>query len=483
MTEALASPYDRPTRRWIAPTVVSLCVVLTLGLLGFAVISPTFAKLPAPDYPQPADQAEANRQDLRFLRRLPEIDRSFSAAGRVAFEGAIDGLTAQSGTLTPAQFEMAVTRAVALAGNGHTYVRGVSMGRSLNSVPLRMVWFDDGLFVVAARAPHQDLVGARILAIGGHEPGGLVPRLRPYVGGRDTRARLFSVNFLTSPAALHALNLLPSPDKATFEFQLADGARLTREIAADPRPAMANKDEVRWPALDLLPASTPKGDGDWRHVLQGRADLPLYLQQDDRLYWRAYPDPQTLFVAFRRTRNATEGEKLKPFLDAVAEEAAKRRPKVVIVDLRANTGGAYELASNFTEDLPKALAPDNRIYVLTGPDTFSAGIIAAARLKHFGAGRTKIVGRDMGDFPRFWSEGGRITLPNSQLTVRYSTAMHDWEHGCGLAEIQRCYWMNYLGGAIAAGDLSPVIPAGLTFADYVAGRDPALAAVALEGTR
>lgn len=420
------------------------------------------------------ERAGRNRADLEAVRALPEMDRSFSPEERRQFEAAIDELMARAGQHDDAQLEMGITRAVALAANGHTYVRGVAMGRSLNSLPLRMIWFDDGLFVVAAKQEHANLLGARVREMGGHTPEDLAKELQPYVGGRPTRARLFSINFMTSPAAMHAIGLLPSPLQATFTFELPDGSRVQQTIDAEPQPAVTEGDAVRWPALDLIPQSLPAG-GRWRHVLADRADLPLWLQQGTRLYWHTYPNPRTVYVAFRRTRD--DGEpKLEDFLDGVIEEASGRRPQVAIVDLRANTGGAYEMANSFTRRLPSALARDGRVYVLTGPDTFSAGVVIAARLKHSARGRIDIVGGEMGDYPQFWAEGGRVNLPGSGLTVRYSDAFHDWEKGCGLSQIGRCHWLNFFFD-VAAGDLLPTIPVRFTFADYIAGRDPVLAAV------
>ncbi len=473
-------------RRWAIAAWIGAALIATTGVAAgaayLAVIRPNYPQLPPAEAPRPGSRAEAQRQDLERLRRLPEVDRSFSPDALIQFNQQIDGLAAEASAAAPgglddARFELGVTRAVALAGNGHTYVRGVSMGRSLNTLPLRLVWFDDGLHVVSARTALAELLGARVVTLGGHTPEELAGTLRPYFGGRDSRARLLSVDLISSPAALHALGLLPSPDTATLVLELADGQRVTREIAADPRPPMRAQGAVRQPAVDLLPAALPRDDGPWRHVLSGAETLPLYLQNGDRTYWQAYPEADTLFVELRSTSNAP-GPGLAEFLSEVVEEAARRRPGTAIIDLRANPGGNYELTADFTRRLPEVLGPGGRIYILTGPDTFSAAITTLARLKHFARGPVEIVGQPTGDFTAFWAEGGRMSLPNSGLSIRYASAFHDWENGCGLAQIGRCFWLNYVYG-VAAGDLSPTVPTGFTFADYRAGRDPALDAIAI----
>lgn len=467
-------------KRWKLAAGIAAVLLAVPAAAYVAAVRPNYPPVPVLEATPPRTQAEADRQDLELLRRLPDVDRSFSADARDRFDLRIEGLLAEVSAAGPAgmdraRFEMAITRAVALAGNGHTYVRGVAMGRSLNSLPLRLVWFDDGLHVVAARAALAGLLGARVAALGGRTPEDLAVALRPYIGGNDSRARLLSVNLLSSPAALHALGLLPAPDAAVLAFDLPDGRRVERRIEADPRPAIRPEGEVRWPASDLLPTALPTDDGPWQHVLSDAAALPLYLQHADRAYWHAAPAPDTLFVELRRIRDMP-GDGLEAFLDRVLAKAAERQPKTVIIDLRANPGGDYMLAAAFSRRLPQLLGPDARIHMLTGPDTFSAAISTLARLKHFGGDRVEIVGRPVGDFAAFWAEGGRLTLPNSGISIRYSTAFHDWGRGCGLAEIGRCFWLNYLYG-VAGGDLSPTVPVPFTFADYRAGRDPDIEAV------
>ncbi|MDP3736430.1 MAG: hypothetical protein Q8R02_03515 [Hyphomonadaceae bacterium] len=461
-------------KRLVAGLLGLVVLATALGAATWVfVLAPANATLPPPDFAAPRDAAEARVQDLTYLRRLPEIDRSFSPEETATFHTEIDRLIGVANSIDGARFEMGVARAIALAGNGHTYLRAAPMGLSLNSLPLRFLWFDDGLFIVAAKVEHADLLGARILRLAGRAPEDLVPELRPYVGGRETRARLFSINFMTSPQALNAIGLAPDPSALDLTLELADGSIAERNVAADTASA-ASDDAPRSPALDLLPERLPAED--WRHVLAG-VKPPLYLQQSGSLYFHAFPTPDTFYVAVRRTRDDEGKQKLGDFLDDALAQARAKRPQTIIVDLRANTGGSYETASTFTRELPKALAEGGRLFILVGPDTFSAGLVLAARLKYFGDGRAMLVGTEMGDDAQFWAEGGRLTLPNSKLMVRYSTAYHDWSKGCGLADISRCHFINYFQG-VAAGDLSIELPVSSTFSAYLSGGDPAMDAVA-----
>ena len=477
----------RPRRRGLV--IAAAVLALLLLPLGFAVyrMYPAFAPPPSLDFPPPAEPGDRYRQDVAQLRLLLDIDRSFSPPARRAFTRALDDLEARASSLDDAAFEMAASRAVALAGNGHTNIRGVAYGLSLNALPLRVAWFPEGLFVLAAHPDHADLLGARVVSIGGRDPESLVTALRPYVGGPPSHLRERSSFLLTSPQALHAAGLLASPAAADLVLEHRDGRRTVRRIAAAGEPAngrrgnAARRDprEHRTAKRDLSPVRWPGDARPWVHVLDARSGaLPLYLRQPDRPYWRATaPGTGALYVQINRTMNAPEGQTLGGFLRDTLEEVETTKPRAVVVDLRFNGGGDYTLTADFSRSLPGALGPQGRIFILTSGNTFSAGLITAARLKHFAGPRGVIVGEPMGDDARFWAEGSRLALPNTGLSVVYATAYHDWESGCGLAEILKCYLPNYVLGR-GAGDLSPQIRAPITFPDYLDGRDTALEAVA-----
>ena len=122
---------------------------------------------PQADYPPPADQIEAYRQDLEFLRRFPDYDWTFDDDEEADFQRVIDDLESGLDTLSNAQFELGVARAVAQADNVHTNVSPISRRGRVNALPMRFAWFADGVYVVLADDAHLDLLGARIRTIEG----------------------------------------------------------------------------------------------------------------------------------------------------------------------------------------------------------------------------------------------------------------------------------------------------------------------------
>ncbi len=77
-----------------------------------------------------------------------------------------------------------------------------------------------------------------------------------------------------------------------------------------------------------------------------------------------------------------------------------------------------------------------------------------------------------GDRLTFWSEARPVCLPASRYCMRVNAGLWDLERGC--AGRDGCYGDAY--GA-TVGSLQPDLPAPLTIADWLAGRDPGLDAI------
>ena len=132
-----------------------------LGGAGFGAFLWRFTPhIPTADYPAPSNAAEARLQDLDYLRRFIEVDKSYSEAQKVEFSALIDDLEARADTMTEAEFILGVSAAGAIPENGHTGVSISGTLNRLNSLPVRFAWFGDGLHIVRAHAEHEALIGA-----------------------------------------------------------------------------------------------------------------------------------------------------------------------------------------------------------------------------------------------------------------------------------------------------------------------------------
>ena len=422
--------------------------------------------LETPKLPPASGGAEARRDDLDHLARLPEVDRSFTAATRTEFTRRVDDLRQRVSSLDETSFLLGVAHAAAAAGNGHTQLDPATWRARLPSVPVRLAWFGNALHVVRAREEHAALLGAQVLAIAGEEPPRLLEKLAPFVSGTIERARAQSPMLLESPAVMAAL--VPGAAKDTLELRVreATGVERTLSLAALPAgtPPPASK-----PGRVMAPDVLPQEAG-WRSAFEP-AQVPVTLRGAQALFHSEVLAPGVLYVhPWRVSRgfDATVGRALDAALGGAHAPPWQR----ILLDLRLNDGGEYPMVYAALRRLPSRLAPDGRVEVLVDETTYSGAIIMAALTKHFAGPRARIVGSRAGDALAFWAEGTYITLPRSGVRIDVATGYHDWARGCGE---WRCYWPNLFRG-VAVGSIDQQVPAQRDFAAMARGVDPVLQA-------
>lgn len=228
-------------------------VILSLFIgLGIKLMLPAIRAPRPPDFPQPGDRLEANRQDIAYLRAtLHEMDRSFTPDQWQELDQALDQLNEGAGSLDAGRLEMGLAAAVAKSNNGHSNVMGAGWGLTLNSVPVRFYWFADGLYVLKTDPSYSDILGAKVLAIGGRTPDELVESSSAYTGGRSTLKRESAIHFMESPQAMHAVGLLDSPARMELSVVTLEGIAQERLITAVDVPVFQARGEtavVRGPA-------------------------------------------------------------------------------------------------------------------------------------------------------------------------------------------------------------------------------------------
>jgi hypothetical protein len=408
------------------------------------------------------------RQDLEiakdtFLTR----DRSFTPQARQLFLDSISRLENSLQSKTYQQIVVELASAVALSGNAHTRIYLLRNRTELARFPIRVWWFSDGLYVIKATREYADLLGAKVLAIGGRSPEKVKQAVKPLYSGNPSWSDYISDYTMTSPDILYGLGLIRSEREARIKFRKRDSRLTERTIGALPFHKSDQPVESWW---DLSPLHPGTG-GPWLSVLPvDAAKLPLYLRNPLTYYWSEYlPDQKLLYFQYNRAGNMPTGESLADFGKQLLSQIQNSKPREIAVDLRFNTGGNLDVARSLMQQLG-SVANENQIklFVITSRTTFSAGITHASQLREAGA---IVVGEPVGDELDFWAEGGNILLPNSKLTLHYADRFHSYSW------IERPEVKPYMALDLSVDTLQPQNLVRLSFRDYLAGRDPALAAI------
>lgn len=419
-------------------------------------------------YSTPANFTEARAQDISHLSKLLKYDRSFSEDEKISFAQQLHAMSENIDDMSDAEFYLGVRKAVAFAENGHTNVSYGPTYRNFNRSGIEAFWFSDGLYIVRALTSHADLIGTRIVEIEGRSPEQVSEALGNYTGGAEPWKRLRGQYFLRSPELMHAASLAVSSDEINIKVLDDNGEK--RHVILKALPAA--KEKASYARTSLIPLSAdslPDEIEPWDRTLNLEGDfVPIYLRDFDSNFLQQDLDNGVYLratVLFNR-----DGMTIEDRLAAVIDNAPDDGYDFIAFDLRLSPGGDFGTVSDFAQNVESILSPNGKVYIITGPQTFSAAIVATALFKRYAPEKTLIVGEPMGDYAQFWAERGMsFKLPNSEYYISYATGYHDWEKGCTKTH-KYCFSRNskHDGAEVS---LTPDVIIAPSYEDYASGRD------------
>ena len=389
--------------------------------------------------------------DLRFLaEELPQRHVAFAEAfDETAFEALRARIEAEAPELSPTQRQMALLEVFASGGPGTGHTLVVPLQRALDWRLYGLVFweFDDGLHVVDADATSEDLVGARVLELGGVDPRQALDRLTPYAAG-DNRwnRRQRATQLLSFAEPVDAVGLAGTEGQLTLTLDSGDGPY---EAEVEPF-ALASLRGFAWGRR----AQEPR-PGAWSPADPRPRQSPYRLEE---------PEAGVVVLRIDEVRNAGDGEGLGELVERAVREAGRRPAdsplRRFVIDLRSNGGGNNRLGRAVVDAIEGDPVVDRRgvLYVLVGRRTFSAAGNLAAALER--RTRATFAGEPTGSAPIHFGDNVSILLPRSKVIGRLATRL----------------WRDDLPG-VNRPAIEPDLPVGLTATDHFAGRDPALAAI------
>ena len=439
---------------------------------GLSADNPHRAAVTAIDQHSPELPAASVVQDLTYLRDvwIPK-EHSFTDSTRKRALAFIDDQVRHARPMRRAEVALIFSEAQAFSANNHTQTDYFREEGLFTSLPISFWIFADGAVITRAQSKYRDLLGASILKIGGVPVIEAERRVAKYIAGTDERRRYLSPAWLARLEVLEAVGLAPDRH-ALFEVRTLDGKTRAVDLGEAPTADPAALSPL-W-QQSMVPG---KGPFPWPHVLDSLAGLPLYLRPRDELTATGLNDSHVLYIRSTSLDPYTDDPdavllKAYMIIDTIFKD--RRFPSDIIVDLRFNGGGNFFNIIDFTRELAGLCGSNGHFYIIIGRATNSAAIIFTALLKASLPGRTSIVGEEASDHLWFWSEGGMLRAPSSNLPLHYTDGYHDWAHGCN--DWAKCYWPAIFHG-VAVGSISPDIEVEPTYGQYAAGRDLPLEAV------
>lgn len=426
-------PLQRGPGWWSTRLVKRALGLLAIAVGGVAGCGDGIATPDAP--PSPAATRDGRwLQDVDYmtaqLERLhPNL---FFQTPRADFLAAAQQLKDDVPRLPDHQVAVGLMRLAALPGDAHTAVQFWALG--FHRLPLRFTRLPDGFYVVAAEASLTDAQGARLVAVGDVTAAALeVGTARLVSHENDAWLRNQVPDLLSLTEILFSLGATPSLEGARVWLQQPAGALVSLDLPARTSP------------VPLTTVTAAAG-----------APLPLHEQRTNENYWMTPIDgTRALYVQYNRCQDG--GEPFQAFASRIFRLLDGGSVDRLIVDVRHNGGGDSEVDNALIEGLQGRAAwrSRGRVLCLTGTATFSSAMWTAHDLQRAGA---VLVGSATGGKPNSYGNIRYLTLPNSLVSVSYSTRHYRLIEGSDPPS------------------LVPDVPIEPTIADLRAGRDPVLEA-------
>ena len=345
------------------------------------------------------------------------------------FQAEREKIARQTAKMTDEEFYWSVCHLISLIGDAHTTTG--ALGENFMSVlPWSVKKFDEGWFILGVDKAHEQYLGTRVTAINDLPIDEAVERARQVVSYEaDSWLWQQVPNVLTRNSSLEYLDIVDHDEPVQVTVEAAAGTEETFEL-----PTYDNWDEAEQEMCDFQRESTPR------------------TAKQDAIYWSTAPDESTYFIQYNVCAG---GDPSMPEFAQQVQADLESGYQNIIFDLRYNNGGNDQIIlplKNVVINACNKQGEKCHLYVLTGWNTFSAGVDAAAGFQTSNAENTTFVGQPTGGSLQ---TGGNL-LEISMDSVPFAVT-------CAL---------DYFVILGQKGSLVPDYTVPQTFEQYAKGEDP-----------
>lgn len=382
--------------------------------------------------------------DLDFLTsEVRRLNPAFSRELPSEFLNREEKLKLRLGSMTDQEVAIEVMALFASLHEAHSvmFPFGMQKGVLNGLIPLQLYSFSDGLFVIDAPDASRDLIGSQVLEIGGRDVPSLSLAVAPYLSRDNDKFLRFA-----APIAFMWVDLLrilgADVSGDSIEFRVRKGGSVN-SVRVPFIQGPIDPDKVIFKLIAPKHAATPPPD---------------YLSHPEKNFWIKDLNENTLYVQMNQMVNE-QTKTLRQFAEELDRALKNAKPRNLIVDVRLNNGGNY----NLTLPVLKVIfsfeksRPDARLFVIDGRNTLSAAQNFISTLDQFGG--VIFVGEPSGSRPNHVGDDTLVTLPYSGISGSLACAFHQTD----FRDVRA--W------------IAPSIPVVLSSQEYFSQQDPIMGTI------
>ena len=241
--------------------------------------------------------------------------------------------------------------------DGHSYVLPLSKKVQAFWLTVMFYIFSDSVFIINTEDEYKDLIGYKVLSIGGFDINKLINDMNSYIHP----ANKFTVIWF-APSIIRFI--------VVYEYyELKSGSVDISLKLITPNHEINIKKVQFFPVKEFhgIPKLFPT-------KLLPVESTPLYLSTvDDRYWYKFLPENDALYVQLNQVLPKEE-ETLFQFGDRLNSALNTYKPKLLIMDVRHNIGGSLQNLTKLVQAIKNfnQQHKSSKIIVITGRNTFSA---------------------------------------------------------------------------------------------------------------
>lgn len=372
----------------------------------------------------------------------------FSNISEKEWDAKVAKLNNEIETLNNEEIIVRLMKLTAMVGDGHTtIVPPISEKFNFKMSPFLTYVFDDGVYILETQKDYEHLLGSKLIAVNNMPIDDVLKKIQAIVpSDNEFSNKWLQPLVLNIPQLLYGLNIIDKNTEYTISYT-KDGKQSKTNIKCET--------PLTGDFLESWIYGFHNLEG-WSKVKQSK--IPLSQTNREKPYWFEYLKGHQMVIFHYNQVQTDENENETAFIKRLNDFITNNPVKALVVDLRYNEGGdntIYRPILNGIISNEKVNQKD-KLYVLIGRRTFSAGMCFATELEK--STNAIYIGEPTGSSPNFVGEsGGVFQLPYSGI----------------YANASNLYWQN----SFAFDNrkfISPDIYVEQIFKNYIDGKDNAL---------
>jgi C-terminal processing protease CtpA/Prc len=355
-------------------------------------------------------------EDINYLKEnLEKKHKSlYHKITKEEFQKQCEDLKKELNKLTDFQVKLRMKEIVASIGDAHTSL-SIGEGEKVAYYPIGVDWFGEELKIYAAEKEHKDIIGKTLVAIDGTPVNEIMNKINKLIPHENQQwLKVINVSYVNLEQVLKELKITKGNEA---KFTVKDDKGIESNATLTAKEFQQN---------NLIT------------VQDSYTEKPIAAQYDEndpnwQLYWYKYiPEDKIMYFQYNQCidrdtaktsgyENFEQLPRFRDITDKLIKELNEKDVDKFVIDLRYNSGGNSMLMDDFVSQLydVKKLREEGKIFVMTGRQTFSSGVMACRSLKN--STKAMFFGEPTGGNMNGYGDIQMLTLPNSKLEASYST--------------------------------------------------------------